>query len=309
MKFRNLYKIYGKYMTYIEAALIAITVLVFTFQEYSLDFGALTTGPSLLAFLLIATVHSILFIGTARCELFPYKTLRLSSFNSRFYRALLGSSLFLFLFLILLNMFFPIEYSRGSLLIATLQHFELIAFKMLFAFFFLQFQSMDDLTRSRLSFRTALIGLKLIDRKHKSIRKERLVSNYLKWFSSGLNSYGKYLYSGNPKRIGIIGIGDYNRSIYCTGLFGNRVERTTIARQVRFALDSMGGGIRGRDLRQFLTALQNIKNVSNKRAYPVSEINRMVKVVSSTERVKEWLSSPWLTTIISVIAILVAWLK
>lgn len=296
-------------MIYIEAALIAITVLVFTFQEYSLDFGVLTAGPSLVVFLSIVTVHSFFFIGTTRREFFPYKTLRLSSFNSLFYRALIGSSLFLFLFLILLNMFFPIEYSKGSLLIATLQHFDLIAFKMLLAFFFLQFQSMDDLTRSRLSFRTALIGLKLIDRKHNSISKEKLVSKYLKWFGSGLNSYGEYLYTVNPKRIGIIGVNDYSRSIYCVGLFGNRVERRTVASQVRFALDSMGGGVRGRDLRRFLTALQNVKNVSNKRAYPVSEINMMIKVVSSTERAKEWLSSPWLTTIISAIAIIVAWLK
>ncbi len=296
-------------MAYIEAVLIAVAVLVFAFQEYSLDFGALTTGPSLVALLLLTTAHSVLFIGIARCGFFPYKTLRLSSFNLLFYRALLGSSLFIFVFLILLNRFFPIEYSRGSLPIATLQHFELIAFKMLLVFFFLQFQPMDDLTRSRLSFRTALIGLKLIDRKDKSVSKERLVSHYLKWFSSGLNSYGKYLYTSNPKRMEIIGISGYTRSIYCVGLFGNRVERTTVARHVRFALDSMGGGVRKRDLRQFLIALRNIKNVSNKRVYPVSELNRMVKIISSTERAKEWLSSPWLTTIISVIAICVAWLK
>jgi hypothetical protein len=300
-------------MVYTEAVMIAITVLVFTFQEYSLDFGVLTTGPSLLAFLLLATAHSILFIEIARREFFPYKTLRLSSFNSLFYRALVGSSLFLFVFLFLLDVFFPIEYSRGSLLIATLQHFELVAFKMLFVFFFLQFQSMDDRTRSRLSFRTALIGLKLIDRKDKSVSKERLVSNYLRWFSSGLNSYSSYLYTTNPKRIGITGISDYNRSIYCVGLFGNRAERTTVARHVRFALDSMGGRLRKRDLRQFLIALQNIKNVSDKRVYPVSELIKMVKVISSTERAKEWLSSPWLTTIISVIAVVigifVAWLK
>lgn len=309
MKFRTLFKIYGKYMTYVEAALIVIAVLVFTFQQYSLDFGALTTGPSVVAFLLIATVHSFLLIGTARLEFFPYKTLRLSSFNSLFYRALLGSSLFFLVLLLLLNMFFRIEYSRGSLPIVTLQNFELIAFKMLVAFFFVQFQSMDDVTRSRLPFRTALIGLKLIGRNHKSVSKERLVSKYLKWFSSGLNSYGKYLYRSNPKRIGIIGIGDFNRSIYCAGLIGNRVETTTVARQIRFALDSMGGGVRKRDLRQFLIALQNIKNISNKHVYPVSELNRMIKVVSSTERIKEWLSSPWLTTFISVIAIFVAWLK
>lgn len=296
-------------MAYIEAVLIAITVLVFAFQEYSLDFGALTTGPSIAVFLLLATVHSFLFIGIARREFFPYKTLRLSSFNSLFFKALVGSFLFIFVFLFLLDTFFPIEYSRGSLPIAILQHFELVDIKMILVFFFLQFQSMAELTRSRLSFRTALIGLKLIDRKDKSVSNERLVSNYLKWVSSGLNSYSNYLYTSNPKRIGIVGIGDYNRGIYCAGLFGNRAERATVARQIRFAIDSMGGGFRGRDLRQFLIALQNIKNVSNRRAYPVSELNRLVKVISSMERAKEWLSSPWLTTIISVIALLVAWLK
>jgi hypothetical protein len=303
LKLRNFYRIYGRYMEYAEIVLFALIVLVFAFQEYSLDFAALTAGPSLFAFILSVAVHVIICIQIASSEFYPYKTLRLNSLNSLFYRVLLGSSLFIFVVLFLISNFFPMEFLYGNLLILILQHCAFMTTKMVIVFLFFQLSWSSDFKRSRLALRTVLIGLRLIDREDKRVDRADLVSKYLRWFNVGLNSYNRFLYKRKPKHMGIVEIGDYYRSIHCAGLIGNRAERATLSRQVRLALDSIGGGIREGGFRQFLIAMKNIKNIENKERYPLSDLNRMVRVLSFSERAKEWLKSPWFTAIVSFITI------
>jgi hypothetical protein len=291
-------------MEYVEIALITVAVLVFAFQEYSLDFGALTTGPSYIAFFLCVAVHSFIFLEVADLEFYPYKTLRLNSLNKLLYKVLLCFSLLTFAVLSLLGHFLPIEFFYENLFIMILQHVAVITVKMLFALYPFQLISLADLRVCRLSLRTVLVGLRLIDREDKKVDRASLVSKYLKWFIVGLNSYNRYLYKRRPKHMGIVGINDHYRNVHCVGLIGNLAERAIIARQVRCTLDSIKGNFRRGDLRQLLIALKNIENIEDEDSYPISELSRMVRLLSFSEKAKERLGSPWFIAIVSGITII-----
>jgi hypothetical protein len=290
-------------MGYVEIALITAAFLVFVFQEYFLDFGALTTGPSIIAFFLCASFHTFVFSEVASAEFYPYKTLRASFLNQLLFKILLCFSLLSFVTLLLLDSLLPAEL-RENLLIVTLGHLTLICVKALFVFLPLIFFTPTDLTICRLSLRTALIGLRLIDAKNKKVDRARLVSKYLKYFFVGLNSYNRYLYKQKPKHMGIVGTNDCYRIVYCVGLIGNPTERAKIARQIRRALDSIEGKFRRRDFRQFLIALKNIKNIEDKDDYSISELSEMIRITSFSERAKERLESPLFLGIVSLITVI-----
>jgi len=301
---RNFYRVYGKYMKAIEIILICTAALVFLVQIFFLEFGALTTGPSLVAFMIAVLVHGLICIRMAKLELFPYKTLRLNSLNSYFYRALLFSSLIGFALVYLLALF-PKSWS-SNLFAEPIAYYVITAVKMLAAFFPFSMSWLTNLEKSRLSFRTVLVGLKLISKEDKKVGKTRLVGKYIKWFKEGLYSYNRYIYKRRPEHIEIVGLDDYYRSVCCTALIGKQAERDIIAEQIRLALDSMGGRHRKADLRRFLIGLKNIKGIERKIEYPTSELNEMIRILSFSRRMKERLKSPYFTTLMGSITVLLA---
>lgn len=304
---RNFYRIYGKYMKTIEIVLICAAALVFLVQIFFLEFGALTTAPSLVAFMIAVGVHGMICVRMAKLELFPYKILRLNSLNSYFYRALLFSSLIGFA-LVYLSALFPKSWS-SNLFAEPIAYYVITAVKMVIAFFPFSMSWLSNHRKSRLSFRTVLVGLKLISKEDKKAGKTRWVGKYIKWFREGLYSYNRYVYKRKPEQIEIVGIDDYYRSVCCIALIGKQAERDIIAEQIRLALDSMGGRYRKADLRQFLIGLKNMKNIERKMEYPLSELNEMIRILSFSERMKERLKSPYFTALIGSITILLAALR
>jgi len=304
LKMRNFYRIYGKYMNTIEIVLIFAAASVFLAQIFFLEFGALTAGPSLVAFMIAAVVHAVICIRIAKLELFPYKTVRLDSLNSYFYWALLFSSLVGFALVFLLALI-P-EFWGSNLLAESVAYYAITAVKVFIAFFPFSMSWLNNRSKSRLSFRTVLVGLKLISKEDKKVRKKRLIEKYIKWFREGLYSCNRYVFEGMSAHVEIVGIDDYYRSVCCIAVIGEQAERDIIAEQIRLALDSMGGRHRKADLRRFLIGLKNMKNIERNTEYPLSELNEMIRILSFSERVKERLKSPYFTALIGSIPILLA---
>lgn len=290
-------------MKHVEFAIISFVILVFVLQEYSLEFGALTTGPSLVTFLLFTSVHSLILSKVADAEFYPYETVQIDFFNQLLYKIMLCFFFIVLAIIFLLDYFFPTEVLlENSSLIVAVKYMFSVNVKMVFTLYPLLF-GLTYIRKCRLSLRTVLVGLKLIDIKKED--RTRLVSKYLKWFTIGLNSYNGYLYKQRPKHIGIVGINDCYRVVHCVGLFGNPKERTIIARQIRCVLDSVGGTFRQGDFRQLLIALKNIKDIEDKNDYPTPELSNMIRITSFSKRTKEWLGSQWFLGVVSLIPIIV----
>ena len=306
MRLRSFYRFYGKYMELIEFAIIGAAVLIFVLQEYSLEFAALTTGPSIFAFLLLTFVHSLILLKVATTEFYPYKSLRINFFNQLLYKVILFFFFMMLTLLLLLGYFLPLEVLLENSLIIALQHVFWINGKIMLILYPIMF-GLTDVKICRLSLRTVLIGLKLIDMKEKD--KTRLVSKYLRLFLVGLKSYNSHLYKRKPKHISIVEINKCYSIVHCVGLFGSSKERIIIAKQIRRALDSIKGPFRPDNFRQLLIALKNIRNLEDRKNYSTLELSHMIKITSFSERAKEFLVSSWFLMIVSLIPNIITFIE
>jgi hypothetical protein len=175
---------------------------------------------------------------------------------------------------------------------------------MLYNLFPLSFSSLPRHNKARLSLRTVLVGLNLICIDQTQTGRSKLVKKYIKWFKEGLSSYNSFLYKFKPAHIEIVDIDRYYCSICSVSLIGNPAERDIAKEQIRCILDSIGGRIREEDFRQLLTSLKNLKNVERRDNYRLSELNKLVRILSFSDRVKQKLKSPYLVIILGIIPVI-----
>jgi len=128
--------------------------------------------------------------------------------------------------------------------------------------------------------------------------KLKIVKKYVKWFRVGLHSFNSYLYARNPTRLKIVDVDQYHQSVCSVVFMGKRKEMDTIIEQIRSALNCIGEKKREYDLRHFLIALKNVKSGKRRKEYPLSELNEMIRMLPISERVKERLKSPYVTSLI-----------
>jgi len=160
--------------------------------------------------------------------------------------------------------------------------------------------SISDHRRARLSFRTVLDAMKIIRKEKKSDRKMKLIRKRVRWFRDGLRSFNSYLYSKKITHFQMIDIDQYHLSVCSVVLMGKQIEMDTIAEQIKLALSSIGERKGEGDFRNFLTAMKNLKNMEKKKEYSLSELNKMITILSFSERVKESLRSPYISILTSV---------
>lgn len=220
---------------------------------------------------------------------------------------LLFSVIIAFLSLYAGSRFFPNEFLAGDSLVEILSYYALTAFSMIIPFFWYTLALMTDHRKTRLSFRVALVGLKLISRENSE--RGKLVRKYIRWLKDGFRSYNRYLYNQNPARIEVVDIDDCYHSLSCVALMGNRKEINIISEQIRLALNSLPRSEKKpHDVKQLLIRLKNIKEIKRRRTYPLSEINDMTRIVSFSDRLRTILTHPYLLMLIAVIIPILTWL-
>lgn len=316
MKRKSFYRNYGKHIFLIEIVLIIVLAsfslaylsLAYVASRYLSSITTLVAFALLFFFILAFFAHVIIYTRIARLELYPYETLRLERFNSRFYRALLLSSLVAFAWLFLIGRLYHASSLSGALAVGVeiIAIWAVASIAMLFGSFPISMSSLMGHNKARLSFRASLVGLKLVCKEQTKEKRSKLVKNYIKWFKEGLRSYNSFLYKFKPVHIEVVNIDSYYRSICCASLIGNQTERDIVMEEIRRALDSMGGRFREEDFRQLLVALRNIRNVQRNNESQLSELNDLMRVLSFSERVKRMLKSPYFEAIIAALEIIIA---
>jgi hypothetical protein len=257
--------------------------------------------------MIVLLVHVLVFWRIARLELYPYSTLRLERFNSRFYRALLLFSLVTFALLIFGDILSTkLGLSDQWALIGRITSICFFAaFWMLIGLCPLSFSSLWSHDRTRLCFRAVLVGLKLLSEEQIEDRRSKLVRSHIRWLRDGLRSYNRFLYKFKPVHIEVTNIDDYYRRVCCVSLIGTQAERDIVVQEIRRLLDSVGSRFREEDFRQLLIGLRNIKNMQRNNESELSELDDLVKVLTFSDRLKERLKSPYFGVVVAAVEIAV----
>ena len=208
------------------------------------------------------------------------------------------------------------DFRSGSFLLGFLQIvlvieaiviFSTVTFPVAFSAYFLYVVvQIDNNKKARLMFRTALVGLALIRNEKKKAKRTKLVAKYVTRFRDGLCSYNKYLYKVNPTRLEIANTDSYYRNVCCVASMGNPSEQTIVLDQLRLALSSVAGKYVKDDSRRFLIALKNICNLRQEADYPSDELYKMIRPKPFSERIKDWLKSPYFGAIVGLIVPFIA---
>ena len=306
VKKKKFYEAYSKHILLIEITLIS--TLTFTY--------ACTRAPvSILAFgvLFIATpvsiyIHLRIFNRIVKRELYPYEILRLARF--RFYSLIMvWFSLLLSMILFVLLDLFKTENLREILVIVQtllVDYIFIVNFPMFFITFLLFMGSITEHKKATFSFKIVIDAMELLRKEKKTYEEMKLIDKYVKCFREGLRSYNSYLYESNPACLGIVDVDQYHRSVCSVALMGKGAEIDNTIEQIKSALNCMGEREREDDLRHFLIALKNVKSGKAEKEYPFSELNEMIRAFPFSERLKERLKSPYVTSLVTVIIGMIA---
>jgi len=234
-KKKRFYDAYGKHVLLIEFALIL---------ALSLAMGVLILLPNIVVFFAWAisvfvcvVIHIIIFYRIAKMELYPYEILHLEHVRVNFFRTLA------FIFFLLFALFY-----FGSLFFAeTLEMYRVVLISplivvspMFMVSAMLSFSSISAYRKTRLSLKTVLYGLELLNTQEIANGKLKIVKKYVKWFRVGLHSFNSYLYARNPTRLKIVDVDQYHQSVCSAVFMGKRKEMDTIIEQIGSALNCLG---------------------------------------------------------------------
>jgi hypothetical protein len=311
---------YGRHILMIESLLVIIVTLTFVIQIF---LPAYIIGVSLVAwligFFMAIFIHQSMFRRIAEKEICPYEILRQMRFRSYLFKAVILGFLIFFLLLYVwassLAGKILTDFRSGSFLIGFLQImlvievigiFFIVTFPVAFSAYFLYLVPIHNNKKARLMFRTALVGLALIRNERKKTKRTKLVGKYVTWFRDGLRLYNKYLYETNPTRLEIANTDSYYRNVCCVASMGNPSEQTIVLDQLRLALSSIAGKYVKDDSRRFLVALKNICNVRRELDYPSDELYKMIRPKPFSDRIKDWLKSPYFEAIVGLIPVIAA---
>jgi len=311
---------YGRHILIIESLLVIIATLTFVIQIFLPAYIiGVTFVAWLIGFFMAIYIHQSMFRRIAEKEIYPYETLRQMRFRSYLFKAVILGVLIFFLLLYVwassLAGEILTDFRSGSFLIGFLQImlvieviviFFTVTFPIAFSAYFLYLVPIDNNKKARLMFRTTLVGLALIHNEKKKARRTKLVAKYVTWFRDGLRSYNKYLYETSPARLEIAHIDRYYRNVCCVASMGNPSEQTIVLNQLRLALSSVAGKYVKDDSRHFLIGLKNICNLRQEVDYPSDELYKMIRPKPFSERIKDWLKSPYFEAIIGLIPVIAA---
>jgi hypothetical protein len=194
------YERYGKHIRFIEILLILGGTLFFALLPYLKDYAPFNLYAWLTVMFLGISIHLTLFLRVARRESYPYETLWLERFRLRFFGIVLGSFIVLMVYSSLLYNWLATIIQRETLSIVTsiLSYVFFVVFPMFFVSLFLVFGTVSYIKRARLSFKTVLNGLELMNNEKSQNKKMKLFRKYVMWFKVGLHSYNSYLYGDKP---------------------------------------------------------------------------------------------------------------
>lgn len=303
-KKKRFYKAYGKHVLLIEYALVlTLTFILLILMFLPSPFTGLAFGIWLIALFVAVVIHIHFFHVIVKSELYPYEILRTEKIRLYFALSTYSSFFLLFTLYLVFSSWKEIPREISVMVMDILVYPFIILFPMLFLSFMYLVGSIPNGRRARLSLKTVLDAMGTIREEKKTKQKMKLIKKRVKWFRKGLHSYNSYLYNSYPVHIEIIDIEQYHRSICGIALMGKRAEIEDAIKQIRFALNSIGGKKKGEGLRHFLIALKNIKSGKRKKKYPLAELNDMTRTLSFSDMVKERLKSPYVTVAIGIVAI------
>lgn len=305
---KRFYEAYGKHILLIEIALILTLTFAVDIQTFfPTPIIPFTAGVWWIALFVSALIHLRFYFKIAKMELCPYKILRLGCFRYRFLITAFISFFLSFTLVLPVSIFsteIPSEIYDILMQISNIAL--LVAFPMFMIGFTLWVGSITDHKKARLSFKTVLNAMELLRKKTNTNEKTKLIEKYVKWFRVGLRSYNSYLHESKPTSLEIVNIKEYHRSLCNVALMGKQAEIDNTIEQVKSALNSMGRREKEDDLRNFLIALKNMKSMKMEKDYPLSELNEMTRILPFSERVKEWLRSPYITSLVVIILSIIA---
>lgn len=303
-KKKRFYKAYGKHVLLIEYALILPLILAFVIlTSLPSPIAGLTFWIWIIALIVATAIHTYFFNVIVKRELRPYETLRTEHIRYYYILFTFPSFFLIFAFVLVFSSLKGIPPEISATVNTILGYVFRVLFPMLFLSFMYFAGSIPNDRRARLSLKTVLDAMKLMHEEKTTKEKMKLIKKHIKWFREGLCSYNSYLYNSYPVHFEIIDIEQYHRSISGIALMGKRAEIEDAIKQIRFALNSIGGKKKGEGLRHFLIALKNIKSGKRKKKYPLAELNEMTRTLSFSDIVKERLKSPYVTVFIGIGAI------
>lgn len=298
------YDTYGKHVRLIEITIIVLFTLSFLLIVYYPIGAPYTLQAWTIGVSVITPAHAIIFFKIAKIESYPYEILWLDKFRSTLSRATISIFFIWITCQYIIFTFFPAIYQSLDFINKLMGFVLFTVVALLPMIFFLSIASITDLKKARLSIKTVLHGLQLINKEEDKLKKAEIFGKHISWFRSGLKSFNSFVFHGKYAHIEIMSIDEYANNVGCAALIGNQTEKDTITEQVQSAFNSIPEKDKPGDLRNFLIALKNIKTGKNQKDYEAHELSEMVRVVSRYDKAREHLTSPYLVAFLSIIAIL-----
>lgn len=158
---------------------------------------------------------------------------------------------------------------------------------------------------ARLSLLSAITGLRKVRARSLELSRLGIVDRHVKWLRKGFQRCNDFLLQ-EPYRIGVKNIDQYYERVFSTTLVGRENEIKEMSNYLDNMLTSLGRKEIEFDLSNFLKSLKYVSNKKVRELKLSQDLGEMIFIRASVgERVKAKIKSPYTTSIVAIISMLI----